>query len=63
MPPHESDETEENLQIAVSSATKKDLRMKAAESGETIRLIVLRALFAAGVEVPSEDLLDRRRTK
>jgi hypothetical protein len=58
-----SEEAEENLQITVPSATKKDLRMKAAETGDTMRVIVLRALSAAGIKVPNKELLDRRKAK
>lgn len=58
-----TEKTEENLQITVPSATKRDLRMKAAETGDTMRVIVLRALSAAGVKVPSKELLDRRKVK
>lgn len=56
-------EAEENLQLAVPMETKRDLRMKAAESGETIRVIVLRALASAGIHVPNKELLDRRKAK
>lgn len=54
---------EENLQITVPSATKRSLRLKAAESGETMRVIVLKALANAGIHVPSKELLDRRKSK
>lgn len=56
-------ETEENLQISVPRETKKSLRLKAAESGEPMRLIVLRALAKAGIRVPDEELRDRRKMK
>ncbi|QOZ77974.1 hypothetical protein XH83_22585 [Bradyrhizobium sp. CCBAU 53351] len=54
---------EENLQITVPAATKRSLRLKAAESGETMRVIVLKALADAGIHVPSKELLDRRKSK
>ena len=54
---------EENLQISVPSATKKSLRLKAAETGETMRVLVLKALAAAGIHVPSGELQDRRKTR
>jgi hypothetical protein len=56
-------EAEENLQLTVPIETKRDLRMKAAESGETMRVIVLRALASAGIRVPNKELLDRRKAK
>jgi hypothetical protein len=54
---------EENLQITVPGVTKKSLRLKAAKSGETMRVIVLKALADAGIHVPSKELLDRRKSK
>ena len=54
---------EESLQITVPSSTKKSLKMKAAESGETMRIIVLRALAAAGIHVPAEELRSPRKSK
>lgn len=54
---------EENLQVTVPGVTKRNLRMKAAESGETMRVIILRALAAAGIRVPDEELQDRRKSK
>jgi len=55
--------SEETLQITVPVVTKKSLRLKSAESGDTMRMIVLRALAAAGVRVPTEELQDRRKMK
>ena len=54
---------EEHLQITVPVVTKKNLRLKAAKSGETMRVIVLKALAAAGVQVPKKDLQNRRKKK
>ena len=54
---------EEHLQITVPVVTKKSLRLKAAKSGETMRVIVLKALAAAGVQVPKKDLQNRRKKK
>ncbi len=54
---------EESLQITVPKVTKKSLKLAAAESGDPIRLIVLRALAKSGIEVPSEEMYDRRKTK
>lgn len=58
-----STEAEETLQITVPKVTKKSLKINAAESGEPMRLIVLRALASAGIQVPKEELSDRRKTK
>jgi hypothetical protein len=56
-------DAEETLQITVPLVTKKSLRLKAAKSGETMRVIVLRALASAGIRVPDEELQDRRKPK
>lgn len=55
--------SEEPLQITVPQVTKKSLKMRAAESGETMRVIVLEALAAAGIQVPQTELQDRRKGK
>jgi hypothetical protein len=54
---------EETLQITIPVVTKKSLRMKSAESGDTMRVIVLKALSKAGIRVPENELLDRRKSK
>lgn len=53
--------SEETLQITVPKVTKKSLKMRSAESGDPMRVIVLRALAAAGIQVPNEELQDRRK--
>ena len=53
-------ESEETLQITVPKVTKKSLKMRSAESGDPMRVIVLRALAEAGIQVPDEELQDRR---
>lgn len=55
--------SEEPLQITVPQITKKSLKMRAAESGETMRVIVLKALATAGIQVPQTELQDRRKGK
>ena len=54
---------EETLQITIPVVTKKSLRMKSAESGDTMRVIVLKALSKAGIRVPDDELQDRRKAK
>lgn len=56
-------EAEETLQISVPKITKKDLKIRAAESGDPMRLIVLKALVNAGIRVPDMELQDRRKFK
>ena len=58
---HSRTDREDTLQIAIPAITKKSLRLAAAESGETMRVIVLRALAAASIEVPKQELKDRRK--
>jgi len=55
--------SEETLQITVPQVTKKNLRLRAAETGETMRVIVLKALATAGIQVPETELQDRRKEK
>jgi hypothetical protein len=52
---------EDTLQVTIPAETKRSLRLKSAESGETMRVIVLRALDAVGIQVPKKELKDRRR--
>ena len=63
MPIASSAENEENLQISVPHSTKKSLKIRSAETGDPMRVIVLKALAAAGIEVPEEELKDRRKVK
>ncbi len=58
-----SEGDDEHLQVQVPSATKLDLAVKAAKAREPIRMVVLRALDAYGVEVPSGAIQDRRRNR
>lgn len=56
-----SDADDEHLQIQVPGVTKRDLGQRALDAREPIRMIVLRALQAYGVNVPSEAISDRRK--
>ena len=57
----ESPDSEEHLQIQVPSETKYDLRLKALNGRESIRMVVLKALQAYGVDVPIDAICDRRK--
>lgn len=57
------DQADEHLQIQVPSVTRHDLGLRAAETREPIRVIVLRALKAYGVTVPEEAISDRRKRR
>jgi hypothetical protein len=56
-----SSDAEEFLQITVPRVTKRSLKMRAAESGEPMRVVVLKALASAGITVPQSELHDRRK--
>jgi hypothetical protein len=56
-----SDADDEHLQIQVPRVTKRDLGQRALDAREPIRMIVLRALQAYGVNVPPEAISDRRK--
>lgn len=56
-------EPQETLQITVPRSTKRSLKVAAAQSGEPMRLIILKALLAVGISVPKEELHDRRKVK
>lgn len=53
--------SEELLQVSVPRITKRSLKMRAAESGEPMRVVVLKALASAGITVPHDELHDRRK--
>jgi hypothetical protein len=63
MPAAKKSDPEESLQITVPRVTKKSLKMKAAETGDTMRIIVLKALAKAGIRVPEDEVQDRRKAK
>jgi hypothetical protein len=49
------------LMLMVPVDTLKMLRIRAAETGTTVRALVLEALRKAGYSVPVDELVDRRR--
>ena len=63
MPAEKKSDPEESLQITVPRVTKKSLKMKAAETGDTMRIIVLKALAKSGIRVPENEVQDRRKVK
>jgi len=50
-----------SLMVMVPPETLRALRVQAAETGTTVRALVLAALSKAGYEVPADELIDRRR--
>ena len=56
-------DADEHLQIQVPAVTRHHLGIRAAETREPIRVIVLRALKAYGVTVPEEAISDRRKRR
>lgn len=63
-PPVHADlpDKEPTLQVLLPAATKREIALRAAESGETIRMVVRRALDAYGLHVPKESLVDQRKS-
>tara|TARA_R110002049_G_scaffold20717_6_gene75930 strand:+ start:11435 stop:11617 length:183 start_codon:yes stop_codon:yes gene_type:complete len=55
--------TEETLQITIPSSVKKQLSIRAAHEGGTIRSVVLKALRDSGLKVKDAELVDRRRIR
>ena len=54
---------DEHLQVQVPAVTKRNLGIKAAETRQPLRVIVLKALKAYGVTVPADAISDRRGRK
>lgn len=54
---------DEYLQLQVPAITKHQLSIRAAETREPIRVVVLRALKAYGLSVPDEAIFDRRKKR
>lgn len=54
---------EELLQVSLPLLTKRSLKVRAARTGKTMRVIVLHALAADGIRVPPGELHDRRKPR
>lgn len=54
------DRDDEHLQVQVPAVTKLDIEMKAVQARVSIRMFVLEALAAYGVDVPKDAIRDRR---
>ena len=53
-------EKEIPIQVMVPSDIHKQVALIGVENGESIRTVVLRGLRAIGVDVPDDQLVDRR---
>lgn len=53
-------EREVAIQVMVPPAVHKQVALMSVQHGESMRAVVLRGLKAIGVEVPDEELVDRR---
>ncbi len=60
MSKHHQVEKEVPIQVMVPSDIHKQVALIGVENGESIRTVVLRGLRAIGVEVPDDQLIDRR---
>jgi hypothetical protein len=45
----------------VPASVERAVKIRAAEEGTTVRTLILKGLQAIGVDVPEEELRDRRR--
>lgn len=58
--PKENHDREVAIQVMVPPEIHKQVALLSVEAGESMRTVVLRGLKAIGVDVPEEQLLDRR---
>ena len=54
-------EGDAQLSVMLPAGVVRQVKTRAVESGETLRVAVLRALAADGYEISDDDLVDRRR--
>jgi len=52
---------EETLQVQVPAVTKRAVHIRSAETGDPMRVLVLKALAAYGFPVPEQAITDRRK--
>lgn len=60
MSKHQQAEKEVPIQVMVPSDIHKQVALIGVENRESIRTVVLRGLKAIGVDVPDDQLVDRR---
>ena len=53
-------EREVAIQVMVPPAVHKQVALMSVHQGESMRTVVLRGLRAIGVDIPDEELVDRR---
>ena len=53
-------EREVAIQVMVPPAVHKQVALMSVQQGENMRTVVLRGLRAIGVDIPDEELVDRR---
>lgn len=56
-------EREVAIQVMVPPAVHKQVALMSVQQGESMRAVVLRGLRAIGVEVPDDQIMDRRSRK
>ena len=49
------------LQVQIPASTKRAIHIRSAETGDPMRVLVLKALVAFGFPVPSGAITDRRK--
>ena len=51
------------LQVMIPIAVKRQLAFLSAEKGESYRTLMLRGLRAIGLDIPDDELVDRRKRR
>ena len=52
-----------NILLQVPTTLKRRLAMDAVQHGLTVRSLILEALLEVGYDIPSEELMDKRKTR
>jgi hypothetical protein len=60
VPKQQHAEKEVPIQVMVPSHIHKQVALMGVKNGESIRTVVLRGLKAIGVDIPDDQLIDRR---
>jgi hypothetical protein len=59
--PGQDREPEAQLSVVLPASIVRAVKIRAAENGDTLRAVVLRALKADGFKVPDREIVDRRK--
>ena len=56
-------EQDRTLQVQVPASTKQAIHIRSAETGDPMRVLVLKALASYGFPVPEDAITDRRKAR